>query len=240
MSHPASRGVGFIAEVEVSSTGADLTVDSGREEIERKTKEARHERKKRKRSTYGSPGIDEKKEQDSPEGSERGCKQSGAYIGSARVRASRAAPCVFLLVFPSLCFLDSAIVNLTPVTCSHRTKLRASKNIATKSAAAISEVLGIAATSPTSSPISTPAESVSLSAASNSLSIELGTVTTSSISLSEYFQRRLSAKSAGSSISDSPATADSDIPAPKKRKRSGSYDVATPGLGSSTRKRPHS
>jgi len=105
------------------------------------------------------------------------------------------------------------ILNTTP---SHRARIQAAKRLANKSAAAISEILGIA---PTPSPISsvTPSGSLTpINSADGDLPLEK--LTTSNKSVGDYFKEKLAAKSG----SNTPAAID-DIGASR-----GGKDASTP------------
>lgn len=110
---------------------------------------------------------------------------------------------------------------------SHRARVIASKSIASKSAAAIAEILGIA---PTPSALATPSGSATpqgkLTPLDDSLTIEK--ITTSTKSVADYFKDKLLAKSSKSSMDNPISTPESRI-----AEEHDFYDAPRRGLGSS-------
>ncbi|KIJ65838.1 hypothetical protein HYDPIDRAFT_166848 [Hydnomerulius pinastri MD-312] len=105
---------------------------------------------------------------------------------------------------------------------AHRARIQAAKRLANKSAAAISEILGIAPT-PTSSsalPSSSATPSGSLTPIDSDLPLEK--ITTSTKSVADYFKEKLGAKSSGAAT-----------PAKNTDSDSAGYDLPRGGLGSS-------
>ncbi|KAF8895702.1 hypothetical protein CPB84DRAFT_1848266 [Gymnopilus junonius] len=108
----------------------------------------------------------------------------------------------------------------------HRARAIAAKNISSKSAAHISEILGIAPTPSSSSTPSSEGKLTSLTDVEGQLEMEK--ITTSTKSLADYFKEKLAAKSSGSVT---PTFASPSTPA--DRNDDDAYDMPRMGLGSS-------
>lgn len=106
---------------------------------------------------------------------------------------------------------------------AHRARAIASKNMASKSTAAISEILGIAPSSPTALNSSTPSDK--LTSSGDGLTLEV--LTTSTKSVADYFRDKLLARSSAKSGTTTPRT----------EYEAETHDAPRGGLGSS---RPNS
>ncbi|KAF9476354.1 hypothetical protein BDN70DRAFT_995724 [Pholiota conissans] len=92
---------------------------------------------------------------------------------------------------------------------AHRARLIAAKNIASKSAAHISEILGIA---PTSQPVqNTAAAPGKLTSVTDTDALGMDKITTSAKSLADYFKEKLDARMGSSSGAPTPTVARVDI-----------------------------
>jgi Pin2-interacting protein X1 len=103
---------------------------------------------------------------------------------------------------------------------SHRARVIASKNLASKSPAAISEILGIAASSAQLSPASTPPGT--LTVINDDATLEK--LTTSTKSVADYFKDKLSSKAASKATSARSSEHVDD---------NGAYDAPPRGIGAS-------
>ncbi|KDR75259.1 hypothetical protein GALMADRAFT_140787 [Galerina marginata CBS 339.88] len=110
---------------------------------------------------------------------------------------------------------------------AHRARAIAAKNISSKSAAHISEILGVAPT-PTSlsTALSAEFQPGKLTSLTDTDGLEIEKITTSTKSLAEYFKEKLASKSGGSSTPTTPSSN-------SRAEEDDSYDTPRIGLGAS-------